>query len=127
MRDYAELVKALRDSESCNAWDAADTIEELLAERDKYKEAFAQENSARIAAMEVALRKWISVEERLPEPYQNVLTCAWKLFGADRKLVYGIDYTTDNGEWACGGESYKTMVTHWMPLPEPPKEDADVE
>ena len=66
--------------------------------------------------------KWISVEERLPEPYQNVLTCAQKLFGVDRLLVYGIDYTLDNGEWACGGESYKTMVTHWMPLPEPPKE-----
>lgn len=36
MRDYAELIMALRDLESCNAWDAADAIEELLAERTAF-------------------------------------------------------------------------------------------
>jgi hypothetical protein len=111
MRDYRQQVAGLRGAAkglreinmpktAKQMEDAADAIEELLA----------------------AVPHWISVEERLPEPYQNVLTCAQKLFGVDRLLVYGIDYTLDNGEWACGGESYKTMVTHWMPLPEPPKE-----
>ena len=33
MADYAKLVEALRDPErACNAWDAADAIEELVAE-----------------------------------------------------------------------------------------------
>ena len=112
MRDYAEIAHNLRccgvgvpcddctyqdDIVKCGSLEgqAANAIEELLAD----------------------VPKWISAEERLPEPYQNVLTCAWKLFGPDRKRVCGIDYVLDNGEWACGGESYKTMVTHWMPLP----------
>ena len=109
MRDYADIVSQVRiaaigvkkpSNRLTLMQDAADAIEELFA----------------------AVPKWISVEERLPEPYQNVLTCAWKLFGPDRKRVCGIDYVLDNGEWACGGESYKTMVTHWMPLPSAPKE-----
>jgi len=105
MRDYKKTISDLRNFNAnyeANKLtnEAADAIEELLA----------------------AVPKWISVKERLPEPYQNVLTCAWKLFGPDRKRVCGIDYVLDNGEWACGGESYKTMVTHWMPLPKAPKE-----
>ena len=104
MRDYADIISQIRiaaigvkkpSNRLTLTQDAADAIEELLA----------------------AVPQWVSVEERLPKPYQNVLTCAWKLFGPDRKRVCGIDYVLDNGEWACGGESYKTMVTHWMPLP----------
>lgn len=135
MADYAELIKALRDKQCC--WDqechgedecgfalkakAADAIEELLVKAGLWHRRYQLEHE-KVDKLRAAVPRWISVEERLPEPYQNVLTCAWKLFGADRRLVYGIDYTIENNEWVCGGESYKTMVTHWMPLPEPPKE-----
>lgn len=41
MADYTELVKRLRDDNACislkTLHDAADAIEELIAERDKYK------------------------------------------------------------------------------------------
>jgi len=135
MRDYALLAKSFRhcaekrECASCPMYVterkcpdfevrklAADAIEELLKENGEL------ENSGRVlmaafARLKEKVPHWISVEERLPEAYQNVLTCAWKLFGPDRRRVYGIDYTLDNGEWACGGESYKTIVTHWMPLP----------
>ena len=93
--------------------DKDELVKALSYDRQQYGKGYAEG----YAAAQADTPRWISVEERLPEPYQNVLTCAWKLFGADRRLVYGIDYTLDNGEWACGGESYKTMVTHWMPLP----------
>ena len=126
MRDYNKTVSDLRNFNAnyeANKLtnDAADAIEELL------KENAELDNSGKLlmaafARLKEKVPKWISVEERLPEPYQNVLTCARKLFGADRLLVYGIDYTIDTGEWVCGGESYKTMITHWTPLPEPPKE-----
>jgi len=103
--------------------DAADAIEELSERADELGEELTaamelvHKRNDKIEKLKAAVPHWISVEERLPEPYQNVLTCAWKLFGPDRKRVCGIDYVLDNGEWACGGESYKTMVTHWMPLP----------
>ena len=55
--------------------------------------------------------RWIPVTERLPDRWQNVLSVS----------KYGkhcVDYVFTDGSWWSGRE-----VTHWMPLPEPPKED----
>ena len=63
--------------------------------------------------------EWISIEERLPEEKVNCL------------VHYKHVYADNDGYWAIGvsfydgcefriGLAYK--VTHWMPLPEPPKE-----
>lgn len=52
--------------------------------------------------------KWIPVDERLPKEDEVVLT--WGKQGAVL-----LDWRHDN-KWCCFGG-----VTHWMPLPEPPK------
>lgn len=55
-------------------------------------------------------RRWIPVTERLPEAGKHVLV-----------------YSEDDGVSIVynGGDSYSyALMTHWMPLPEPPKEDA---
>ena len=73
--------------------------------------------------------KWISVDERLPEPSENCLVAA-KV--GDRvvidlgSLVPGFDYTTNECccEWMITNdwdEGEGCEITHWMPLPEPPK------
>ena len=62
-----------------------------------------------IPAADVREVKWISVEERLPEDDETVLT--W----GDLQIVM-MDWRHEN-KWCCFGD-----VTHWMPLPEPPKE-----
>ena len=54
---------------------------------------------------------WISVKDRLPEDGQDVLV--WD----DGGFAY-IDVRLC-GTWKYGGNY---GVTHWMPLPEPPKE-----
>ena len=63
---------------------------------------------------------WISVEDRLPEPFVSVL-----------------GFMTDAGEfppvrecYSLGGKAFffpaledRHPVSHWMPMPEPPKEE----
>lgn len=68
---------------------------------------------------------WINVNDRLPE--QNVAVLA--VFASGEMVVcriYDIDETwvlwraeTDDG-WEC---EMDFSPTHWMPLPEPPKEE----
>jgi hypothetical protein len=72
--------------------------------------------------------KWISVEERLPEPYKKVLTIR-KGFSEAGRYIYSLDSTTlwiDNTlVWNGDLKTWKNAVTHWMPLPEPPKEEQE--
>lgn len=71
------------------------------------------------------LTRWISVKDRLPEEGQHVLTyvkfpefagfCAWECHMTNVRICDGWveDVTTSRG-----------VITHWMPLPELPKEEA---
>ena len=66
--------------------------------------------------------KWIPVSERLPEG-DKVVLC----YKADRGIRFGklLDATYANGVQAFldRDRTFAFGVTHWMPLPEPPKED----
>ena len=55
--------------------------------------------------------KWISVKERLPEEDTAVLT--YRESGIEVECRWHRGW--DNDEFTC------CQVTHWMPLPEPPK------
>lgn len=82
----------------------------------------------------VTVQEWISVEDRLPSDEQDVLVIAhgWggrlvyvgshKRVEAQKSCLTGI--TNKSSEWLLWGWSYlkEPMVTHWMPLPQPPKE-----
>lgn len=66
---------------------------------------------------------WISVEERLPEPEKDVIILNW------RKHI-DIDHLTDDGEggyywWKSDEVIWRDddKITHWMPIPELPKEE----
>lgn len=75
--------------------EAADAIEELLA----------------------AVPHWISVEERLPEKWKHCLL----RFKNNNDSWGGIEL----GYLASDGKTWSDTnhtITHWMPLPEPPKE-----
>ena len=63
-----------------------------------------------IEKLQKQLPKWIPVTERLPEKYEFVLVCS-------KVVKMRTDFIKDNCKW------YNTpCVTHWMPLPEPPKD-----
>lgn len=60
--------------------------------------------------------EWISVDDRLPEKIQIVIAC---LGGIDIVMA---DYYNDSKTFWVGASEYRPgTVTHWMPLPEPPK------
>ena len=70
-----------------------------------------------IIANGVTVQQWIPVSERLPERYKYVLL--WDAM--DRDIFMGV--LDDKREWYIPGYSGELfIVTHWMPLPEPPKE-----
>ena len=103
---YEELVKRLR--ESPNDWPDADL---------HYEAADAIENLSKA--------HWISVEERLPEHLTSVIVhrkdggiFVWEFFNTS---------TTDECWMDDSMNVYSFYdVTHWMPLPEPPKGEDDV-
>ena len=116
---YEELVKRLRsqcqgygkECEDCNADgncrsqmenEAADAIE-VLSKTEK-------------------TTRWITVTERLPEPK---FAREWYLValesGCVKSLAYEKEGRTDN-LFRPGWHETASPVTHWMPLPEPPKE-----
>ena len=77
------------------------------------------ELTEKVAQLEAEQPKWISVEERLPENDDNYL-----VFTSDRNAAEIATYYGD-GEWLTHDFTNLTpLVTHWMPIPQMPKEDA---
>ena len=64
--------------------------------------------------------RWISVEERLPEPKEDV---ALYIRCGDVSFIR-TGWRMGNGQFICPNDSLSCYeVTHWMPLPEMPKEE----
>ena len=127
---YDELVKRLRErsvflfphhgeSRSYDAdlmHEAADAIEEL----SKLVDESIPKDDAEIIIAEVAKPRWIPVTERLPEEHGWYL-CAVKSFFGKGSFVDACKY---DGHYFVQDGLATERVTHWMPLPEPPKEEA---
>lgn len=71
-------------------------------------------------------REWISVKDRLPENERNVL--AYYGFDNDGSGELGMMFMGTLSYFCCDPEphwqhaSTGLVVTHWMPMPEPPEE-----
>ena len=119
-----ELVKRLREH---NGWalnetldEAADAIEELQRQIDGWIE---QERKALLKSVP----KWIPVKESLPEGEVIAVNALKGSYGY-REYIIGYvdeDYESDSG-YSCESEGEILVnVTHWMPLPEPPREETE--
>jgi hypothetical protein len=61
---------------------------------------------------------WISVKDRLPEDDVSILICS------TRKTISKATYSSDMGRYYIADSDlwYNELdITHWQPLPEPPK------
>lgn len=76
-----------------------------------------------LIAKGVTVQEWISVTERLPKPYVDVVVCRHDLLG--RANTVGLEYITITHDeipvWSKDYMTWKSKVSHWMPLPEAPK------
>ena len=111
---------------------AADTLEaqqgriaELEAElkEERYRHDRLQDfevAEAQVLAKLRQERRWIPVGDRLPEDNSNVL--AYLRIG-EAGRIYPANYA--KGVWwdRLFSTPATNTTTHWMPLPEPPKED----
>ena len=119
------------------------------AMRNVIREQELQHNLKGLGWVEMAMDKlptipapqWISVEDRMPIEYESV----FKKFKSTPKWLAGMYETISNdvnavvkfedgtkkvytlhtadGKWSHLPILGKPIVTHWMPLPEPPKVD----
>ncbi len=114
---YDELVKDLRENHDkyfARDMQAADVIEELSNEYEKLAEDF---NDAVELLHKRGKPRWIPVTERLPGEFGRYL-CRYRVEEGET-IGYCTDfgrYDPEHGEWFVG------TVTHWMPLPDAPKE-----
>ena len=97
-------------------------VEEKLVELLRETGMVENKNRCNIIAEDliahgVTVQEWISVKDRLPEQFVNVL-CYFpeKDYGSKAEIDYA---ETTDGHFAS---SFKWgHPTHWMPLPQPPK------
>lgn len=64
--------------------------------------------------------EWISVKERMPRYNKDVITFAPNMAMPIVVDWYNGYYGEDDNEWHEGWNTGRS-ITHWMPLPEPPK------
>lgn len=75
--------------------------------------------------------EWVSVEEGLPEKHSEYIVCACDEGEPIDERIWGdtvvvcADYYDGAFTWYEGNTEYdiSDIVTHWMPLPDPPEED----
>ena len=76
-----------------------------------------------LIAKGVTVQEWIPVTERLPEPETDVIAFVGGYieilsYSYDRRGNLAFMYMDDSGRWH---ERIRPSVTHWQPLPQPPK------
>lgn len=103
--------KALEAVFQCGFNVDRDELEKALRyDRDQWRKGFDD-------GVEYAQPKWISVKEQ-PEPTKDgEYWCYGYWLGSGRKQCETAEYL---GEWKIVNNF---ILTHWMPLPEPPKEE----
>ena len=107
MSDREKLIELLRegiraDNEKKEAW--------ILGGKVGEKPSVFENMADHLIAHGVTVQEWISVKDRLPEDEVQVLACTkhGKPFPAHCKY----------GKWRVPDS---VTITHWMPLPQPPK------
>ena len=98
--------------------DVREKLVEMIESARYWGSGTSEEIADNLISNGVTVQEWISVKDRLPEEKVNCI------------VHYRHAYFDDDDYWAIGicfydGEKFQInpayKVTHWMPLPNPPK------
>ena len=109
LKDAIALIELLKTSAK-----EKDQLIENMAEVIEDMAGIIEDQQERIDIMAADMPEWISVDERLPQNDEDVLV--W-VNGTHRDMAY-----RDEGVWYDEEHNHLKNITHWMPLPKPPKE-----
>ena len=91
-----------------------------MTEKDLIIQDLRREN----AELRARVQEWISVNDRLPKPKHAFDARNWYLVALSNGVVKELAYEFHNHSvFGYGWRETAYPVTHWMPLPEPPKGD----
>ena len=101
--------------------DVREKLVELLKESklcskrfdDQYSDHTISIIADHLIANGVTVQEWILVKDRLPKHDEIVIICT------DENFIYAGELVGDT--WFLDNDSWTATVTHWMPLPRPPK------
>ncbi len=129
-------------SELINKWDVVNKLIHLENEFQHYKpfEGFEHAMYRKLCNLEIEIGKtpgigWIPVSERLPEVVDSYIVVVKYKYDYEKEYSYDTDVATYNPyEPAYIDDCWNTYVdwdegqqyihvTHWMPLPDVPKEE----
>ena len=99
--------------------DVREKLVELIAETIELYPSEREELADGLIANGVTVQEWISVEDRLPEETVDCIV-HYRHAYCDNDGYWAIGFCCYDGEKFLFDPAYK--VTHWMPMPEPPKE-----
>lgn len=107
--------------------EAADTIERLNDfDQTQSRKMLVKLQKAQEELDEMKRSGWISVKDRMPDDGEGVLALVSGKYGnATFESAYELaEYSKKEGWILCYFPEFADPdVSHWMPLPEPPKED----
>lgn len=95
--------------------DKEELIRALQYDRGQYEKGYFD-------GKEEAMPKWIPVTELLPSSEGKYL-CAWRYANEDETTMDVLSWDGTRFPWEDFCWKGQHIVTHWMPLLEPPKED----
>lgn len=106
--------------------DKDELIKALRYDRGQYEQGYAKGYYAGYNA-----NKWISVEDRLPDIHTSYIVALKTKYPWESKWNYDTDVALYNGDgvwetWNDWDEGNEVIITHWMPLPEHPREREDI-
>ena len=107
--------------------DVREKLVELIAETIELYPSEREELADGLIASGVTVQEWISVKDRLPEEDDNyIVTACDEGCSAGEGIWYSTVVVVAEyykGSWTWYDEySLEGIVTHWMPMPEPPEE-----
>ena len=108
---YEDLIKKLRNRRVC------------IQSGGDLETDFPIMKEAADAIEKLSKPRWISVKERLPEPK---FAREWYLVHLESGCIKTLAFEksgTPNNLFKDGWHETASRITHWMPLPTPPKEE----